>query len=122
MPSETLGAEEYAQTFGYRVLPDNKRSTVLASSIVIAGAHQLFGFTVNSTNSAAQYVLVFDLAALPADGAVPDVSFTVPATSDKGLLWLPPRKMLQGIVVCNSTTAGTKTLGAADCFFDVQFL
>lgn len=113
---------QYEQTRGYEYLPSNLHSNGLAASVQIAGAHELYGFTVNNTSAAAQYILVFDLAVLPADGAVPDVSFTAPAASDKGVLWIPARKMLQGIVICNSSTAGSKTIGAADCFFDVQYL
>jgi hypothetical protein len=114
--------EEYAQKIGYERLPDNKRSNALAKSIVIAGAHELFGFTVNNTNAAAQYILVFDRAVLPSNGAVPDVSFTVSASLDKGVQWLPARKMLEGIVIANSSTADSLTIGSADCFFDVQYL
>jgi hypothetical protein len=29
---------------------------------------------------------------------------------------------VHGIILCNSTTQGTKTLGAADCIFDVQYV
>ncbi len=105
----------------YELLPDNAHSNGLAASIVVSGAHKLVGFTVNNTNASAQFIQVFDLAVLPADATVPAVSFTVGGASDKGVLWLPPRKMLQGIVICNSSTAGSKTIGAADCFFDVQF-
>lgn len=105
----------------YELLPDNAHSNALANAITIAGAHLLYGFLVNSTNAATQYILVFDLAALPQDGAVPAISVTIPATTSKGFAWLPPRKMLQGIVLCNSSTAAAKTIGAADCFFDVQY-
>ena len=105
----------------YELLPDNKHSNGLDSSIVVASAHALYGFTVNNTNASQQFILVFDLATLPADGAVPAVSFTVPGASDKAVEWVTPRKMNQGIVVCNSSTAGSKTLGSADCFFDVQY-
>jgi hypothetical protein len=119
----TIHATElYAQREGWEKLPANKRSTVLAASIEIAGAHELFGFTVNNTNASAQYVLVFDLATLPADGAVPDVSFTAVAAADKGVVWLPARRMNQGVVIANSSTAASLTLGSADCFFDVQYL
>jgi hypothetical protein len=114
--------EEYVQREGWEKLPANKRSTVLTASIEIAGAHELFGFTVNNTNAAAQYVLVFDLANLPADGAVPDVSFTAVAAADKGVVWLPARRMNQGVVIANSSTADSLTIGSADCFFDVQYL
>jgi len=105
----------------YELLPDNKSSNVIAASIVIPQAHQLVGFTVNNTNASAQYILVFDQTTLPADGAVPVTSFTVPGASDKAVEWLRPRRMNRGIVLCNSSTAATKTVGSADCFFDVQF-
>jgi len=115
-------SEVYAQSVGWELLPANKRSTALASSIVIAGAHEFYGFTVNNTKASAQYVLVFDLAALPSNGAVPDVSFTASASLDKGVVWLPARRMTQGIVIANSSTADSLTIGSADCFFDVQYL
>lgn len=113
---------EWEQGEGYERLPDNFHSNGLATSIVIPGAHVLYGFTVSNTNAAAQYIQVFDLSALPSDGAVPAVLFTAAGASDKGVQWLPPRKMLEGIVICNSSTAGSKTIGSADCFFDVQYL
>ncbi len=105
----------------YELLPDNISSNALANAIVVAGAHKFFGFTVNNTKASVQYILVFDAAVLPADGAVPAVSFTAPASSDKGVVWIPARKMLGGIVICNSSTADTKTIGSSDCLFDVQY-
>lgn len=105
----------------YEELPSNKRSNGLASSVVISGAHQLVGFTVLNTNASAQYIQIFDATTLPADGLVPDTVVSVPATSSAPFLWIPPRKMFEGIVLCNSSTPDTKTLGSADCFFDVQF-
>jgi hypothetical protein len=113
--------EVYAQA-NYESLPANKRSGALAASIAIAGAHELFGFTVNNTKASAQFILVFDLATLPSNGAVPDVSLTAPASLDRGALWIPARRMTQGIVIANSSTSSTLTIGSADCFFDVQYL
>ena len=119
MPADLM--ELHRDVPPYELLPDNKSSNALTNAIVIAGVHKLYGFTVNNTNAALQYVLLFDLSVLPGDGAVPVCSFTALGAQDKGVLWLPPRRMLQGIVVCNSSTAATKTIGAADCFFDVQY-
>lgn len=107
---------------GWEFLPNNFGSNGLRNAVVVANAHELYGFTVNNTNASAQFVLFFDQVSLPADGAVPDMSFTVNGAADKGLLWLPPRKVLRGIVLCNSSLAGTKAIGAADCAFDVQYL
>lgn len=114
--------EEESRRPLYELLPNNFYSNVLGSSIVIPQAHFLYGFTVNNTNVSAQFILVFDLTGLPANGAAPAVSMTVPGASDKAVEWIRPRRMFEGIVICNSSTAATKTIGAADCFFDVQYL
>lgn len=93
-----------------------------ASRVVKSGPGILYGLTVTNTNAAAQFVQVFDAAALPADAAVPLFAKSVPAGDAVGFQWLPGRTFLTGIVVCNSSTAGAKTIGAADCLFDAQFL
>lgn len=104
-------------------LPNSKHSNGYASSIVVKpGAGILYGFTVYNSNASAQFVQVFDLADLPADGVIPACLFSVAATSDKGVEWLNGRPFLTGCVLCNSSTGATKTIGAADCFFDVQYL
>lgn len=113
---------EEARRASYELLPENFHSNGLVASINLAGAHELYGFTISNTKASPQFILVFDLAQVPADGAVPNIVFTISQSTDKGVQYLPPRKMLQGIVMCNSSTAGTKTLGAADCFFDIQYL
>ena len=105
-------------------LPLNVHSNVLAADIVVKPRPgYLLGMTVNNTNAAAQYVLLFDAATLPADGAVPCTSFTVPASSHLAVYFnTPGRAFLTGIVACNSSTADSKTIGSADCFFDAQFI
>lgn len=112
--------EEYG--LRWEVLPDNYKSAGLANSIVIPMSHKLYGFTVTNTNVSPQSILFFDLTALPADGTVPDSVFDVGGSTTSGVLWVPPRKVLRGVVLCNSSTPGSKTIGAADCFFDVQAL
>ena len=111
------------QLDGSANLPRNIHSNgYVASLIVKTGPALLYGFTVYSSNASAQFVQVFDAATLPADGATPVVVFSVATVSDKGVQWLPARSFLTGIVICNSSTGPTKTIGSADCFFDVQFL
>lgn len=115
---ETLRGE----TDGLANLPDSKHSNGYANSIVVkTGAGVLYGFTVYSSNAAAQFIQVFDAAAVPADTAVPTVLLTVAAAGNLGVTYIPGRKFLYGIVLCNSSTGPTKTIGAADCFFDAQF-
>lgn len=104
--------------------PLNATSPVLAKSIIPkTGVGKLFGFTVTSTNVAAQFILMFDSNVLPAEGAVPIAAFNVAAASPvAGYFGTAGRAFVHGIVLCNSTTQGTKTLGAADCIFDVQYV
>ena len=101
----------------------NVHSTVYENAHVVkSGEGVLYGFTVYSSNAAAQFVQVFDLTTLPATGAVPAVVFTVAATAQLGVEWIHGRPFKTGCVIVNSTTAPTYTAGAADSFFDVQYL
>jgi hypothetical protein len=106
------------------VLPRNNFSRALAASLIVKpGQGKLYGLSVTSTKAATQFVQVFDSSVLPADGAVPLISFSVPATSAGGLYFgSVGRAFEQGIVVCNSSTQATKTIGSADCLFDAQFI
>lgn len=116
-------AELFAE-FAASELPANNHSNGLAASLVaMPGPGYLVGFTVSNTNTAAQFVQLHDAATLPADGQVPATVFTLGGSADKFVGYsLPGRLFLRGIVLCNSSTSGTKTIGAADCFFDVQFI
>lgn len=107
----------------YRV-PANATSPALASSIVATtGVCRLFGFTATSTNVAAQFVLVFDALTVPSNNAVPLFAVNVAAASPASVYFgSVGRSFDRGIVICNSTTQGTLTLGAADTLFDVQYI
>lgn len=104
--------------------PLNATSFALVSSLVVkAGAGTLYGIGGFSNKGVAQFIQVFDSGTLPADGATPDFVFSVGATSNIGVFWGDVgRSFTRGIVVCNSSTAATKTIAAADCFFDCQYL
>lgn len=90
--------------------------------VVKTGAAQLFGFSATNVNAAARFIQVFDTDKAVANTAVPVVSVLVAATSDKQMLWVPPRRMDRGIVIAASTTQNTLTLAAAEHLFDVQFV
>jgi hypothetical protein len=103
--------------------PPNYESRQLeAFAVVKTGDGVLYGLTVTNTNAAAQYVLGFDARTLPGDGAVPLFGYKVPAGDALPLTWIPGRTFFSGIILCNSSTQATKTIGAADCLFDVQYL
>lgn len=108
---------------GETPLPLNYTNPALkASAVITTGPGVLYGLTVTNTKGTAQFVQVFDAATLPADGAVPLFAKSVPASDAVGFNWLPGRTFLVGIIVCNSSTQGTKTIGSADCIFDAQFV
>lgn len=103
-----------------RQLKSQNSRGVASSMVVNPTSGLIYGFWVSSV--AAQFIQVFDLNAVPADTAVPLLSFPVAATSGVGANWIPPRAFRNGLVLCNSSTQHTKTLGSADCIFDVQYL
>ena len=107
----------------YRV-PANATSPKLANSIIAAsGVARLYGFTATSTNVAAQFILVFDANAVPANATVPLFAVNAAAASPASVYFgSVGRSFDHGIVICNSTTQGTLTIGAADTLFDVQYV
>lgn len=119
-----VGDLEYGQLV-QSTPPDIQNSTTLAlaaSRIIKSQPGTLYGMTVTNSNAAAQYIQLFDTGGLPANGVVPIMG--VPVAGDSVLflefgIW--GRKFQTGIVVCNSTTQETKTIGSADCLFDAQY-
>jgi hypothetical protein len=90
--------------------------------VVKRGPGKLYGFQ-GYNSGAAQFILVLDAAELPADGFVPCFPIPVAATSGFSAFFGDTgRAFNSGIILCNSSTAPTKTIGAADCFFDAQYL
>lgn len=109
-------------TPGTPAAPTNSTTAALAASQVLkSSAGRLWGASGFSNNVAAQYIQLHNATALPANGTVPIVVFQVPALSPFSIdygFW--GRQFSTGIVIANSTTLGTLTTGAADCWFDGQ--
>jgi hypothetical protein len=103
-----------------RLLLNGNSGAVASSLVVKTSPGLLFGFTVSSI--AAQFIQIFDAATLPANATVPTAVFPVAATNQVSVAWNPPRSFRNGLVICNSSTQHTKTIGSADCIFDVQFV
>lgn len=105
-------------------LPLNAHSNALETRrFVKAGPGLVFGFSAASTNVAAQFIQLFDSHDAPGSGAVPDAVFAVGASATLAVSYIfPGRFHKYGIWLANSTTAATLTAGAADTFFDAQFV
>lgn len=95
----------------------------VASLIIKASAGKLYSLNGYNSKTSAQFIQVHNSATLPADTAVPLLVFTVPASSNFSLdfsnIGLPGTT---GLVVCNSSTGPTKTLGSADVFFSAVYI
>lgn len=90
-----------------------------ASHVLKASAGTLFEVSFFNSSTSAQFYQLHNASSLPADTAVPVRIIKVPAgaigTFDFGLRGRP---FTTGIVICNSSTGPTKTIGAADSYFD----
>lgn len=101
---------------------ENRSTTAYAKSLVISSSpaklHRITGYN----SGAAQFIQLHDASSLPADTAVPAVVITAGATSNFTIEFGESGRLFTtGIVVCNSSTAPTKTIGAAaNCWFDAQ--
>lgn len=104
--------------------PLNASATAYVASLVIkATPGKLFGMSGYNSKGSAQFIQLHDAAALPAEAAVPQVVFTVAATANFSIdFGVYGRTFLKGIVVCNSSTGPTKTIGSGDIFVDSQYL
>lgn len=102
---------------------DNATVSAYAASKVIKGAagrlRSIHGY---NSHTSGQFIQVHNASSLPADAAVPlDILFVPPSSSfffdygEDGLY------CSTGIVVCNSTTGPTKTIGAANCWFLAKY-
>lgn len=99
------------------------------AQIAKSGAGVCFGLSGYNSNAAQQFILIFDAARIPAAGATCVAMLQVPGTSNFSVSWSTSdgklaigRAFQRGLVVCNSSTAPTLTIGAADCWFDVQYV
>ena len=101
----------------------NSTTTALAASLVVKAAPGIvYGLSGINNKASAQYIQIHDASSLPADTAVPKVVVTVPATSNFSIdFGYYGRSFGTGIVICNSSTLATKTIGAADCWLDVSY-
>lgn len=102
--------------------PLSDASAVLQNSHLITGQLRVYGFSVYSSLTSPQYIQMFDATTVPADSAIALQNFNIPASNVLGVYFGPMGRIFRrGLVLCNSTTDTSKTIGAANCLFDVQY-
>lgn len=101
---------------------ENPQVALAASKVIKATQGNLYGHS-GYNDGPEQFILIFDSATLPIDTTAPRLpAIKVPAkqhwSMDPGEhpIWFQ-----SGIVICNSSTAATKTIGSADCQFNASF-
>jgi hypothetical protein len=124
----TIATDDIVQT---KATPDatgtyagtNATTTVYATNLVVkASAGTVYMLSGYNSLATAQFIQLHNATALPADTSVPSVIFYVPGLSNFSFdFGVYGRFFSTGVVVCNSTTGPTKTIGAANCWFDAQF-
>lgn len=128
MSSVAILADDVAALTGL-IIPDSASNPggYTASLLAASGGGKMVGFSGYNSLASTQFVLVIDTNKNPPTAGVTAIFvMTVPATSNFNQSWgtgdtggLP---FNTGIVICNSSTAPTLTIGAANCFFSVQYL
>lgn len=105
--------------------PLNIHSTAYEASHIIKATNGiLYGITGYNSKTSSQFIQLHDAAALPIDTAIPALTFLVPAQSAFSLDFGAMGRNFPGggIIICNSSTGPTKTIGSADCWFDCQYV
>lgn len=104
--------------------PLNKSSGGYVTSLVVAtGARTLYGFSGFSSNVGSQWIQWYDAAKVPTTGDKPAGILYVTTLGNFAYSWgTIGRRFWSGIVIVNSTTGPTYTAGAADTYFDVQYV
>ena len=92
-------------------------STAYEASHVLKASPGTLVSLVGYNSGAAQFIQIYNSATLPANGAAPAYTFAVGAAQNFSLDAPTGIPFTVGIVVGNSSTGPTKTIGGADCYF-----
>jgi len=98
-------------------------TSVVASSLILkASAGNLYGFNVVSGASAG-YLLIYDSATVPADGATtPKRAYVIAANASMSVSFEIPRRFASGIVLVFSTTGPFLKTASPTAFLSGEFV
>jgi len=121
IPSATLIVKNNV-TITDQTLSNSTSTAYEASRVIKASPGTLYNINGYNSKGSAQFIQIHNTTTVPADAAVPVIVITVPATSNFTIsLASVGRYFSTGITICNSSTGPTKTIGSADCWFDIQY-
>ena len=105
-----------------QIVASLKSSTAYEASNVIKGSAGTLYSLTGYNSGPAQFLQVHNSATLPANGVAPVLLIAIPAQSTFAFEWKLGIPLSTGIVVSNSSTGPTKTIGSADCYFTATYV
>jgi hypothetical protein len=105
-----------------QVTPLSLFKTIALSNLLLTGlaGARLKRMIVQSTLAAAQYIQLHNTTLEAAEGAAPFLTFVIKANETLIIDFGEGISFSNGLSICNSTTAATKTKGAANCIFILE--
>lgn len=97
-------------------------AAAVKSAVISAVPATLVDIQIQNVTAGVKYIQLFDSATVPADTAVPNMCFTIPASGSLNItLNGIPEHFATGIAIASSSTQATKTLSAtSDIFFTAR--
>ena len=119
-PAQTVSLQAFRRP---GLAPSVEESAALeTSSVIHAGPGILYGLVGYSNRSSAQFIQIFNSTTVPDDATVPQMILRVGPQSNFEFDLTPyARYFSTGMAWSNSSTAATKTIGAADCWVTAFF-
>lgn len=115
------GNVAYALSVDIAGVPVRSATVALANELVVGTGFGILLHVSGYNSGPAQFIQIHDAAASPAPGAVPDLVHAVGAASNFDIEFsIQGRPYFNGIRVRNSTTPGTLTAGAANCWITAE--
>lgn len=100
-----------------RVTNVHSGGSLVAGAVISAVPCNLQELVCTNTGAATVYCLIHNLTSAPADTAVPVITFAVPAGATASYDSQQGITLDVGCYTCISSTAPTKTIGAAEAVF-----
>lgn len=95
---------------------------LLASDVIKARGGTIIGIMGHNNSATDQFIQIFASKTVPADGAVPEITFEVMANGNFSVSFGENGYPLKdGISWSNSTTLDTKTIGATDVWLNAIY-
>lgn len=104
-----------------QIVPNAPGTSLVASRVLSTRPCKLYAVIVFNNSASTQYIQIHETTTLPANGVAPKIP-SIPVAAGTTVMVDVGGQVgmdLDALTVCNSSTAATKTIGAADCMISV---